>query len=320
MTSARSPSRSPARAFMPRPLSRSPLKCCPVTIAGRDENPGETRLTLNLGAANLDMAAIQIETAEPLFTRQVTLAVPQIAEDCDSRTDPGTGSDLSRRGRRPAALRAIWPCPWRAGSAPGNCCCSSRTRTARPCRSLPCAPSGGRFISSSCARSAGVHYLLTGNSRCAAPSYDLAALGANLKAVRRLAPQAFAAGDNPNYRPPEVLAGIQEGGTALDVSAWKFRKAVKLSSRRRAANRTRPRRALARAARLRRPAPAARRQTIALHPRKRTSISRSLTPTVTTATDKKDPEISRWIIKLPRPACPSPASAAARGLRCSGGT
>ena len=35
--------------------------------------------------------------------------------------------------------------------------------------------------------------------------------------------------DNPNYRPPEVLAGIQEGGTALDVSAWKFRKAVKLS-------------------------------------------------------------------------------------------
>ena len=37
--------------------------------------------------------------------------------------------------------------------------------------------------------------------------------------------------DNPAYRAPEVLAGIQEGGTALDVSAWKYRKAVKLRSR-----------------------------------------------------------------------------------------
>ena len=68
------------------------------------------------------------------------------------------------------------------------------------------------------ARSAGPYHLLTGNSRCAAPSYDLAALGANLKTVAvsplNLSPLA----DNPNYRPPEVLAGIQEGGTALDVS------------------------------------------------------------------------------------------------------
>jgi hypothetical protein len=47
-----------------------------VTIAERYENPGETRLTLNLGAANLNVATIQIETPESLFTRQVTLAVP----------------------------------------------------------------------------------------------------------------------------------------------------------------------------------------------------------------------------------------------------
>ena len=58
-----------------------PVEAQPVSLAGRDENPGESRLTLNLGAANLDVASIQIETAEPLFTRQVTLAVPHIAED-----------------------------------------------------------------------------------------------------------------------------------------------------------------------------------------------------------------------------------------------
>ena len=57
-----------------------PAEAVPVTIAGRDENPGETRLTLNLGAANLDVADIQIESTEPLFTRQVTLAVPHEAD------------------------------------------------------------------------------------------------------------------------------------------------------------------------------------------------------------------------------------------------
>src|SRR6202012_78674 len=41
----------------------------PVRISERDENPGETRLALNLGAANLDVAAIQVDTPESLFMR-----------------------------------------------------------------------------------------------------------------------------------------------------------------------------------------------------------------------------------------------------------
>ena len=59
----------------------TPAEIQTVAIAGRDESPGESRLTLNLGAANLDVASVQIETAEPLFTRSVTLAEPQITEN-----------------------------------------------------------------------------------------------------------------------------------------------------------------------------------------------------------------------------------------------
>jgi len=70
------------------------------------------------------------------------------------------------------------------------------------------------------ARSAGTHHLLTGNSRCATPRYDLAALGSNLKTVA-VTPLGFSPlAENPNYRPPEVLAGIQESATSLDVSEW----------------------------------------------------------------------------------------------------
>ena len=59
----------------------TPTEAQTVGITERNENPGETRLTLNLSAANLDVASVRLETSEPLFTRTVTLAVPQVAED-----------------------------------------------------------------------------------------------------------------------------------------------------------------------------------------------------------------------------------------------
>ena len=80
------------------------------------------------------------------------------------------------------------------------------------------------------ARQPGAYHLLTGNAHCAAPRYDLAALGMNLKGVAvspiKIPPPA----DNPDFRAPEVLPGLEVTGAALDVSAWKFRKPVKISS------------------------------------------------------------------------------------------
>ena len=63
----------------------------PATIVERNENPGETRLTLNLGAANLDVASVRLETDEPLFTRLVSLAVPVVSEDAVREQAIGQG-------------------------------------------------------------------------------------------------------------------------------------------------------------------------------------------------------------------------------------
>src|SRR5436190_21158499 len=50
-----------------------------VTIKSRDENPGTTRLGTDLGAANLRIASIRIGTSEPVFTRSVTVAAPELS-------------------------------------------------------------------------------------------------------------------------------------------------------------------------------------------------------------------------------------------------
>ncbi len=119
-----------------------------VTIAERHENPGETRLTLNLGAANLDLANIQIETAELLFTRSVTLAVPQVLEDSIREQTVARGT-IYRVAVEGQTAVATLPCRWKARFAPANCCCSFKITTARRCPSRRCGWSGVRFISSS---------------------------------------------------------------------------------------------------------------------------------------------------------------------------
>jgi hypothetical protein len=52
----------------------APRELISAMITERDENPGATRLELSLGAANLSVASVQLETAEPLFTRRVSIA------------------------------------------------------------------------------------------------------------------------------------------------------------------------------------------------------------------------------------------------------
>lgn len=280
----------------------APAEAVSATITGRDENPGQTRLTLSLGAANLDVAAIEVDTAEPLFTRQVTLAVPQV-EDGTIREQPLAHGVIYRVAVEGQPVSSSMTVPLESLVCSRELFLLIENKDSPPLPITAVRAERRPVYMVFMARSAGPYHLLAGNSRCAAPSYDLAALGANLKTVA-LSPLKFSPlADSPNYRPSEVLAGIQEGGTALDVSAWKFRKAVKL-------NRPGAQRIELDLDMLSHAQPgfgdlrlvcAGKQLPYILEP---TSISRALPPTVTTASDKKDPHISRWIIKLSRPGLP----------------
>jgi hypothetical protein len=280
----------------------TPSESLAVTITERHENPGETRLTLNLGAANLDIASLRLETAEPLFTRQVTLAVPQVSEDSIREQTVGQGViyRVAIEGQPASADLSV---PLESQVRSRELFLLIRNQDSPP---LPIAAVRAErrpvylvFM----ARAAGVHHLLTGNSRCAAPRYDLTALGVSLKtaAVSLIKPSPLA--DNPNYRAPEVLPGVEQDGTALDVSAWKFRKAVKLT--RAGAQQleldldvlahAQPGFADLRLVRAGKQVP---------YILERTSISHALMPSVTATNDTKDKKLSRWIIRLPKSNLP----------------
>ena len=273
-----------------------------VAIVERDENPGETRLTLNLGAANLDVASVKIETQEPLFTRTVTLAVPQIMENGIHEQTVGQGViyRVAVEGQ-PAAANLSVPLETQIRSHELVLLIKNGDSPPLPVSAVRVErrPVYLVFLS----RSAGTFHLLTGNKFCAAARYDLAALGANLKTTTALPIVISALADNPNYRAPEALAGVELAGAALDVSDWKFRKAVQIT-RGGAQQIELDLDVLANAA----PGFADLR---VLHGSnqvpyivQRTSISRSLAPAVALTNDVKQPKLSRWIIKLPRAGLP----------------
>ncbi len=274
----------------------------PVTIAERDENPGATRLALNLGAANLNLTAVQVETAEPLFTRHVTLAVPQVSQDAVQEQTIGQGViyRMAVEGL-PASENLLVPLESPVRSRELLLFIHNQDSPPLPITAVRVErrPVYLVFL----ARQGGIFHLLTGNNQCPAPHYDLDALDMNLKSVA-VSPVNFSSpADNPDYRAPEVLPGIAGTGAALDVSAWKYREPVKITR--------------------------AGAQQLELDPDvlahaqpgfqdlrlvhgsnqvpyilERTSISRSLAPTVTATNDVKDPRLSRWILRLPLAGLP----------------
>jgi hypothetical protein len=280
----------------------APTGWLPVTIAERNENPGETRLALNLGAANLSLTAVQIETAEPLFSRQVTFAVPRISEDSIREQTIGQGAiyRVAIEGQ-PAAESLLVPLESLVRSR--ELLLFIRNQDSPPLPITAVRVERRPVYLVFLARQAGVYHLLTGNGQCAAPRYDLAALDMNLKSVAvapiKLPPPAA----NPDYRPPEVLPGIEATGAALDVTAWKFRQPVKIT-RDGAQQLELDLDVLAHALPDIQDLRLLHGSNQAPYILERTSISRSLAPAITATNDAKDPKLSRWMLKLPQSRLP----------------
>jgi hypothetical protein len=283
-------------------VEATPIELQTVTIAERNENPGETRLTLNLGAANLDVASAKIETDEPLFTRAVTFTVPQITEDSIREQTFGQGViyRVAIEGQ-PVSENLSVPLEKQVHSHELFLSITNGDSPPLPVSAVRVERRPVYLVFM--ARQAGTFHLLTGNKSCAAPRYDLAALGADLKNAAFTPTKISALADNPDFHAPEALAGLEVTGAPLDVSAWKFRKAIQLA-RGGAQQIELDLDVLAHA----QPGFADLR---VLHESnqvpyivQRTSISRSLAPAVIATNDAKNPKLSRWIIKLPRAGLP----------------
>jgi hypothetical protein len=273
-----------------------------VQIAGRSEMPTQTRLELKLPAAHLTLAELSLETADPLFTRPVTLAVRQLTDSAvrEQSVAQGTVYRVALPGQ-PASANLALPVealvPSREfvllignGDSPPLKLAAVRA-TRRPTHLV--------FL----ARQAGTHSVLAGNRLAQAPRYDLAALAANLKGAEVSALTLSAVAPNPAFRAPETLPQVPDRGTALDVSPWKYRKRVQVAGQgvqqveldlevlSRASGSFHDLRLMRDGEQL---------PYLVEH----TSLRRIVEPVVTLVPDPKRPRVSRWSIQLPQHSLP----------------
>ncbi|PYJ99362.1 MAG: hypothetical protein DME68_04120 [Verrucomicrobia bacterium] len=217
-------------AQLHRPRSAAPAETLPITIKSRDDSLGVTRLALDLGAANLTVASLRIDTGEPLFTRTVTLAVPEIAGDDIRERTLGEAAvyRVSVDGRSEARLDI----PIEQQIHARELLLLIRNQDSPPL-SISAVHGDRRLVRLIFfAHEPGHYSLLSGNDQCTAPRYDLSALSEQLKNAAAMEVEPSSLAPKPKYKAPEALAALSLTGAKIDIAKWKFRKPVSVSSAR----------------------------------------------------------------------------------------
>jgi hypothetical protein len=281
------------------PPATAPL---PVELLRRDEFASETVLTLDLGARNVPLAALEIRTTEPLFARRVSVAVRELRDDAmvERVLAGGPMWRVATEGLPPSAQLEL-PLDFRAssrelfvhldnGDSPPIAITEVRMRQR---------PLWLEFR----AGEAGTYTLLSGNNQVAAPRYDLAALAPALREAQPITVTPGPAEPNPGYRRPDPLADAPLLGAALDPAPWHYRKTVGLTAGG-VQEMELDLDALAHA----RPGfgdlRLVREGTQVPYLIERAALSRSLPLAPVPASDIKPPTLSRWEIKLPHAGLP----------------
>src|SRR5262245_38553321 len=296
---------SPAVPFTGAQLHKArttaPAEAVAVTVKSRDESPGTTRLALDLGAANLTLGSLRIESNEPVFTRAVTLAVPEVGDNGigERKIADAVIYRVNVNGKNEAHLEV----PLESEIHTRELLVLVRNEDSPPL-SIDSVRADRRLVRLTFfANQPGQYSLLSGNSQCAPPRYDLSALSGKLRNATATDVVPLALALNPNYKPPEALAAVTLTGAQIDVGKWKFRKLLALTQSSVQQVELDPE-LLARSQPDQRDIRIVHGEYQLPFLFERTSLSRPIGLNAAAANDPKKPALSRWSLKIPRPGVP----------------
>ena len=271
-------------------------------LGERIESVGETRLTIDLGAAHLPLAGLRFHTDEPLFVRRVNVFTRQWTNGEVRELSLGNGTiyRVAVEGQTNAAqldlgLDAVPPTRELVvaidnGDSPPLPLEAVEVLT-RPTYLV--------FL----ARQAGAFQMFSGNPRATAPRYDVAALASQLKDARVSLLKPGGLGTNAEFRPSEPLPEIPVFAAALDAASWSFHRVIKTTPGAVQQLELTPHvlaHAQAGLSDLRLVA-AGRQLPFILE---RAGFTRALSLEASRGDDPKRPRLGRWILRLPQPGLP----------------
>jgi hypothetical protein len=205
-----------------------PPEVAAIRLGERIEGVGETRLTLDLGAARIPLAGLRFHTDEPLFVRRVNVLTRHWTngEVQERSLGGGTIYRVAIEGQ-PTAARLDLALDVQPPTRELVLAVDNGDSPPLPIEAVDALRRSTHLVF--LARQAGSFQLFSGNPRATAPRYDVAGLssqlkGANVALLKPGSPEA-----NPDYRPSEPLPDLPLFAAALDVTPWPFRRAIKVS-------------------------------------------------------------------------------------------
>lgn len=273
-----------------------------VRIAHTEDYANESALTLVFPAANLDLDSLEIRTAENLFTRQVRAGLRQFKDgEIEERILASDTLFRVKLDDNPPAekLRAalVTALPSRElvfhienGDSP-------------PLRIEEIKASRRLVYLAFEARAPGRYLLWSGNPQANAPRYDLSLMADPLRRVPTSSVAFDAGATNPNYHHADPLAGLSLLGATVKLADWSVRRPVRLENPGvqqleldlAALNHADHSLADLRLVRGEQQVP---------YILERTGLWQTVDLAVTADPDSKNPNSSRWRVRLPYPGAP----------------
>lgn len=195
-----------------------------VTMKSREEKPRQTKLVIDLGAANLSLAALRIAASDAVFSRRVTLS--WLSDNNGQPMENFIGSSDIYRVTADGLTTSSLMIPLHH-SVPTACIVVTIQNGDSPPLNIAAIEAERHPVSLMFyATETGSWKLLSGNANAATPSYDLATLKQDLNKAggTELKPGALMA--NANYKASPALPNVQSGGASIDLARWRYRRPV----------------------------------------------------------------------------------------------
>lgn len=203
-------------------------------IAAREEFAGETVLSVALDGRHAPLAALELDTPEPLFMRRVTVAVRDVRDLVSSERTVGSGT-LYRVALEGAPARAQLRLDFNHVPDARELLVHIHNGDSPPLAVTDIRIKRDSYTVLFNATAAGSYALLSGNPQAKAPRYDLAAFIGQMRAAEAAIVRPGPLQDMPGYQPRASLAetplpDVPLAGAPLDPAGWTRRKSVQLAA------------------------------------------------------------------------------------------
>lgn len=201
----------------------------PARVTDQAEGPGETRLTLDLGAAHLPLSGLRLDIEDPVFMRSVDIAVREWTNGELKDRVVGSGS-VHRIALENAPRSEHLEIPLNESPQGRELIVTLRNGDSPPLRIRQADALYRPIQLAFVAQKPGTHVLLSGNVVAKRPQYDVAYMASQLRNSPDTKYGLSPTQRRPDYRPATGLGDIPIFGGPLDPAGWRYRRPISIPS------------------------------------------------------------------------------------------